>query len=201
MDLLIRFLQSALFVSYSVFWDWGWALVGLTFVLRLFLLPLQAFSLVHQRRLEAIKPQLDSIHKRFKDSPADLFREASLVKKRAGVKTWAIVMTTVIQLPIFYAMFKMVTCHKAFMTACFGWIPSLSSPDPLFLLPLVVAGVCFFQQKRNPAGDAAAKQVGAIMPILSFFFMFKLPAALVLYYSTSSLLQLLGDSAIRKWIV
>lgn len=196
MDMLVSVLQSLLVVFQSVFLNWGLSLMALTSVVRLGLFPVQIITYVQQMRLKQIKPELDKLQKQLKNDPPVLFKKASELRRKAGVKTWLMLLSVLIQIPIFIAVYRVVTSTPGLVGASFAWLNNLSVPDPFFILPLLVAAAAYLQQKLN-LGEPTSAQL-KIMPLFSFAFMVTLPAGLALYYATGGFLQLLGDWVIKK---
>lgn len=192
MATLVGFLQSGLCVFHVAFGNWGIAIMGLTAALRVVLLPLQAISSAQQRKLQRIKPELDSLHEKLKTDPARFLAESGRLKKKEGVKSWLIFLSTLVQIPIFLAMYRALTSTQLIKNARFAWLVNLASPDRIFLLPMVVALAAYWQQRTTKGLQ--------FMPVMNFIFMVGLPSGVVLYYATSGVLQLLGDMVLRRWI-
>lgn len=202
MGTLVGFLQSGLCIFHVAFGNWGLAIMALTGVLRLILLPLQAIACAQQQKLQRIKPELDLLFEKWKRDPARLISETSRLKKKEGVKSWLIVLSVIIQVPIFLAMYRAITSTQLIKNDGFAWLSNLALPDRIFLLPLVVAFSAFWQQNTAKKSAVGSAPTGLqFMPVLSFIFMMSLPSGVVLYYATSSVLQLAGDMLVKRWII
>jgi len=98
-----------------------------------------------------------------------------------------------LQLPIFWALFTALRNAYELRGAPFvGWIHDLSAPDPLHILPIVMGGAMFVQQRMTgSATDPTQRQMMYIMPIMFTVMFFNFPSGLVLYWLTNNLVMLL----------
>ena len=105
-----------------------------------------------------------------------------------------------VQIPVFFALYKVLTVTLEMRQAPFiFWLTDLSSRDPLFVLPLMMAGAMLIQTKLNPApADPMQAKVMQIMPIMfSVMFAF-FPSGLVLYWVTNTILSIMQQWLINK---
>jgi YidC/Oxa1 family membrane protein insertase len=182
--------------------DWGVAIIFLSLGIRFVLFPVQAFNFFQQRRLRKIQPEIDRLTAEFKEDPLRAFKEIQKVKRREGVRTWSTLVLTLIQLPIFLSMYRVVSAAHGLSGTHFIWISSLAAPDGLYILPLLVALTTYLQLrvtstvpgKDNPQSAFILK----LMPAMSFIFMASLPSALVLYYATSGVFQLFAETSLSR---
>jgi YidC/Oxa1 family membrane protein insertase len=109
----------------------------------------------------------------------------------------------IIQIPVFFAFYQVLLESVEMRQAPFAlWIQDLSSRDPYFILPAIMAGAMFTQYKLNPqtAVDPVQQKVFMFMPlVMSFTFAF-FPAGLVLYWVTNTLLSILQQWNINRRI-
>lgn len=205
MESLGFLLEACLLRFHILFNDWGIAIIALSLGQRLLLFPLQIFHFFQQKNLRQIQPEIDRLQVKFKTDPLRAFKEINAVKKHAGIKTGATLVLSVIQIPIFLSIYRVVSATQPLMADPFFWISSLATPDPLLILPLLVA-LTTYLQLRNSSSAAPQKNsefawMFKLVPAVSFAFMTTMPAALVLYYATSGLFQLLVEAALKRGAV
>lgn len=196
MDFLFEMASHGLLLSYFVVPNWGFAIVLFTTVLRVGLFPLQIVASKQQAKLAQIKPELESIQIKYKDDARSIMKQRSLILKRANVRPWTLVIASFIQIPIFISVFKAFSTNLAFQNVSFGWLPSLAAHDPVFILPLLMAGSIWFQMKSS---GSPSKAMAYAMPFVSFIFMASMPAAIALYSLAGSLLQIAGQRVIASY--
>jgi YidC/Oxa1 family membrane protein insertase len=105
-----------------------------------------------------------------------------------------------IQLPFLYAYYRMLSVAIDLRQAHWLWIHDLSAADPLYILPLLMAGSMFLSQKMTPQvgmDPAQQRMMNVMMPVMMGIFFFKLPAGLNLYYAVSNLIRI-GQQAIMN---
>src|SRR5579862_9215495 len=105
MGMLVDFLQKGLLVLNVAFGNWGLAIMGLTLILRLLLLPLQSLAYIEQKKLRLVQPDLDILKEKFKKDPMQFLKASSDLKKKNEVKSWLMFLTMLVQLPVFLAMY------------------------------------------------------------------------------------------------
>lgn len=186
-ELILRGLQF----FYKLFPNYGIAIILLTFLVRFITFPLQYKSFVSMKKMQLIQPDLTKIREKFKDDPMRLQKESMELFKRSGANPLGGCLPLVLQLPVFFAFYKVLYSAVELVNAPFvGWLHDLSNKDPYFVLPLLMTGAMFLQQKLTPTTvtDPMQKKVFMFMPIIFGFIMKDLPSGLSLYIFTSTLL-------------
>lgn len=188
---------------YSWAGNWGLAIILLTLVIKIILLPLTHWSYVSMRNMAAVKPLIDEINKKF-GAPED--REKKNQAMLELYKTHKInpmmgCFPMLIQMPIWIALYSMLARSvELYHTPFFLWITDLSQRDPYFILPVVLGASMFIQQKLTPttADSQQAKMLMYFMPIMFTGFMLFLPAGLNLYILVSTVLTILQQKLLYK---
>ncbi len=186
-ELILKGLQF----FYSVLPNYGMAIIFITFLVRLLTFPLQYKSFVSMKKMQLIQPELTKIREKFKDDPMRLQKESMDLFKRSGANPLGGCLPMILQLPVFFAFYKVLYSAVELVDAPFiGWINDLSNKDPYFVLPLLMAGAMFLQQKLTPTTvtDPVQKKVFMFMPIIFGFIMKDLPSGLSLYIFVSTLM-------------
>jgi YidC/Oxa1 family membrane protein insertase len=188
--------------SYSVFGNWGWAIVFVTFLLKLLFYPLSEASGRSMAKMKLLAPRVKNLQETYKDDREKLGRAMMELYRREKVNPVSGCLPMLIQIPVFLAFYWVLLESVEMRQAPFiGWINDLSSRDPFFVLPAIMAGAMFAQYKLNPAPpDPVQAKVFMIMPFaMSALFAF-FPAGLVLYWVTNTLLSIAQQWNINRRI-
>ena len=195
--------------------NFGLAIIGLVLILKTLLFPIAAKQYSSMAKMRVLGPKLKELQARHKDDKAKLQTEMMEFYKREKVNPVGGCLPTLVQIPIFFALYKtlLVTIemrHQPFI----GWIRDLSSPDPLSpvnlfgllpwnghigsislaigILPIILGVTMYIQQKQNPPSpDPAQAQIFAFMPWVFMFIMAPFAAGLQLYWATNNTLTIL----------
>lgn len=169
--------------------NWGLSIIGLTLIVRVFLLPFNIMSFRSARAMQKIQPLLKEIRERYKGDPLKVNRETMALMKDHKANPLSGCLPMFIQIPIFFALWKTIgSSVEIYQQPFFGWIQDLSSNDPLFVIPVLMGITMFFQQKLTPTTmDPAQQKILNFMPIIFTVFMFSLPSGLTLYNFVSAL--------------
>ncbi|MEM7540139.1 MAG: membrane protein insertase YidC [Pseudomonadota bacterium] len=172
--------------------NWGWAIVILTLIIKLFFYPLSAAgyrSMAHMRR---VQPRLLAIRDRYKDDKTRLNQAMMDLYKEEKINPLGGCLPILIQIPVFIALYWVLLESVEIRQAPFVlWIDDLSEKDPLFVLPLLMGVSMWVQQKLNPAPmDPVQQKVMQLLPwVFTVFFAF-FPSGLVLYWVINNVLSI-----------
>jgi YidC/Oxa1 family membrane protein insertase len=191
--------------------NFGVAIILLTLVVRGLMFPVAQKQFASMAAMRAIQPKMKAIQERYKDDKAKQQEEVMALYKKEGVNPLAGCLPIFLQIPVFFALYKVLTLavemrHQPFVL----WIKDLSAPDPAHILNLfgylpfnppaflaigvlaLLLGVSmYFQFKLNPAQmDPAQQQVFAFMPWIMMFVMAPFAAGLLIYWITSNFLTI-----------
>jgi YidC/Oxa1 family membrane protein insertase len=105
-----------------------------------------------------------------------------------------------IQIPIFYGIYKLLLYSIELKGASFLWIHDLSSMDPYFILPVLMGLTMYIQQRITPTNfqDPTQEKIFKFLPLIFTFMMATFPAGLVLYWTTNNILSILQQYIINK---
>jgi YidC/Oxa1 family membrane protein insertase len=182
--------------------NWGWAIVIVTFLLKLVFYPLSEASGKSMARMRVLAPRMKNLQETYKDDREKLGRAMMDLYKREKINPAAGCLPILIQMPVFFAFYWVLLESVEMRQAPFiGWIQDLSARDPFFVLPVIMAGAMFVQYKLNPTPpDPIQAKVFMILPIvMSATFAF-FPAGLVLYWVTNTLLSIAQQWNINRRI-
>jgi YidC/Oxa1 family membrane protein insertase len=187
-------LAVPIFRGLQFFYNWipnyGWAIVLLTLAIRMLTFPLQYKSFKSMKKMQEIQPEINKIKEKYKDDPQRMQKETMELFKRAGANPLGGCLPLLIQMPIFFAFYKVLYEAVELVGAPWIiWVQDLSQKDPYYILPVVMALSMFLQQKLTPTTttDPLQKKVMLFMPIIFGFIMKDLPSGLTLYIFVSTI--------------
>lgn len=197
--------------------NFGLAILLLTVFIKLLLFPLANKGYIAMNKLKALTPELTKLRERYKDDKIGLQREMMALYKKEKVNPMSGCMPILIQLPIFFSLYKVLFISIEMRHAPFyGWIKDLSAPDPttifnLFGLfdysvpgilmigiwPCLMALTMILQQMLNPPPpDPVQAKVIKALPFVFVFLFAQFPAGLIIYWAWSNTL-----SIIQQWVI
>jgi YidC/Oxa1 family membrane protein insertase len=203
---MLTFLARPLFwlldKAHRIFGNWGLAIIAVTFLLKLVLYPLSETSGRSMAKMKLIAPRMKTLQETYKDDRQKLGQAMMELYKKEKVNPAAGCLPMLIQLPVFMAFYWVLLESVEMRQApFFGWIQDLSSRDPWFILPIIMAGAMFLQYKLQPTpADPVQAKVFMILPlVMSVTFAF-FPAGLVLYWVTNTILTIAQQWNINRRI-
>lgn len=188
--------------AYKLTTNWGWSIVLITLLLKLVFYPLSESSGKSMAKMRVLGPRMKNLQETYKDDREKLGRAMMDLYKREKINPLAGCLPILIQMPVFFAFYWVLLESVEMRQAPFAfWIQDLSSRDPFFVLPIIMAGAMFVQYKLNPTPpDPIQAKVFMILPfIMSATFAF-FPAGLVLYWVTNTLLSIAQQWNINRRI-
>jgi len=193
---VLTFLSKPLFwlldKVHHIFGNWGFTIIAVTFLLKLLFYPLSEASGRSMAKMKLVAPRMKQIQETYKDDRQKLGAAMMELYKKEKVNPAAGCLPQLIQIPVFLAFYWVLLESVEMRQAPFiGWIQDLSSRDPFFILPVIMAGAMFLQYKLQPTpADPVQAKVMMILPlVMSVTFAF-FPAGLVLYWVTNTLLTI-----------
>lgn len=189
-----RVIHRALFTFHKATRNYGWAIILLTIIIQILVLPLTVKSFQHGQKMKNIQPQMKRLQELYKNDSRRLNTEMLALYQRHGMRFMGMegCVPMLIQLPVFWALFS--TLRNTFElrhAPWMGWITDLSAHDPYYVLPILMGGGMFVQQKMTMNSmDPTQKQMMYMMPIIFTFIFLKMPSGLVLYWLTNSLVTI-----------
>ncbi len=188
---------------HSFIGNWGWAIIIVTFLIKLVFYKLTAASGRSMAKMRNLGPRIKAIQERYKDDREQLGRQMMEIYKREKINPLAGCLPILIQIPFFLAFYWVLLESVEMRQAPFlGWITDLSSRDPYFILPFLMGGAMFAQFKLQPmpSTDPMQAKIFAFMPIIMAVTMAWFPAGLVLYWLTNTLLSIAQQYRINKLV-
>lgn len=176
----------------SVVGNWGWAIIGLTVLIKLAFFPLSAASYKSMARMRVVTPKMQKLKEQFSNDKAKLNQEMMELYKKEKINPLGGCLPILVQIPVFIALYTVLLGAVEMRHAPWIlWIQDLSSKDPYYVLPLIMGVSMLVQTKLNPTPpDPVQAKVMLAMPIIFTGMFLFFPAGLVLYWVVNNLLSI-----------
>ncbi|MGB1699456.1 MAG: YidC/Oxa1 family insertase periplasmic-domain containing protein, partial [Nannocystaceae bacterium] len=176
---------------YSLTGIWGVAIILLTVVVRVAMLPLTLKQMNSMKAMKKAQPELNAIKEKYKDDKMKQHQEMQAAMARAGANPLAGCFPLLLQFPVFIALYASLQAAVELYHVPFLWVPDLTSQDPYYILPLAMGAVMYLQTKLQPtpaADNEQAKMMQTLMPVIFTVMMLFLPAGLTVYIFASTVI-------------
>ena len=186
--------------SYSVVGNWGFAIILLTLIVRLCVLPFNIMSFRSMKAMQKVQPAIQALREKYKEDPMRLNQEMMAVMKENGANPVGGCLPMLLQIPIFFALYRVIGSSVDLYGSPFiGWIHDLSSYDPYYVLPVLMSVFMFIQQKITPSTmDPMQAKIMLFLPVVFSLFMLQLPSGLTLYMVVSTLFGIVQQYLIMR---
>ncbi len=182
---ILAFFHTQLSLGY------GWVLVLFGVLMRIVLWPLNQKAMVAQLKNMAAQPMIQEIQAKYKDNPEKLQKEMMRLYKEEGFNPLAGCLPMLLPWPVLIALFFVFQNTIELRGVAFLWLPDLSAPDPLYILPVFMGATMFLMQWASMRAvdqpNPQMKMMMWFMPVLMVFIFFKLASGLNLYYAVSNI--------------
>ncbi|MBX9785969.1 MAG: membrane protein insertase YidC [Alphaproteobacteria bacterium] len=197
--------------------NFGLAILALTVLIKLLFFPLANKSYSSMGKMKMLQPEIEKIREHYKDDRMKMNEKVMELYKKEKVNPMAGCLPMIIQIPVFFALYKVLFVSIEMRQAPFyGWIHDLSAPDPTtifnlfglipwdppsFLMigawPIIMGGTMFLQQKLSPPpADPTQAKMFLFMPLLFTYLLAQFPAGLVIYWAWNNIL-----SIAQQWVI
>lgn len=219
----LYFITKPIFQLLSYFYgkigNFGLAILLLTVLIKILLFPLAQKGFRGMNRLKEMQPKITELKERLKDQPQEFQKQLLELYKKEKVNPMAGCLPILLQIPVFFALYKVLYVSIEMRHApFFGWVHDLSAPDPLTfvnlfglipwdppsflhigIFPVIMAFTMYVQQRMSPAPtDPTQAQVMKFLPVIFLFMFSSFPVGLVIYWAWSNCLSILQQSMILK---
>jgi YidC/Oxa1 family membrane protein insertase len=178
---------------------YGLVLIFFGILVRLVLWPLNQKAMRQNMRMQAIQPELKRIQERWASDPQRQQQEMFKLYKEHGVNPLGGCWPMLLPMPVLLALFFVFQYSIELRGASFLWVPDLSRPDPLYVIPILMAGSMFLLTQVGQKGmepNPQAKMMMYVMPAMMLFFFYRFAAGLNLYYAVSNFV-----SIPQQWLI
>ena len=189
---LTRPMLWSLNAIHAIVMNYGLAIIIFTILLRIVMWPLTKKAIVGMQALQKMQPEMARIQKKHGHDKMRMQQEMMNLYKNSGANPMGGCLPMLLQIPIFFALYKALLISVPMRHAEFLWITDLSTPDAWFILPVIMGATMWYQMRLQNSvkpTDERTAQMQKIMKMLPivFTFMFAfMPAGLVLYWTVSN---------------
>jgi YidC/Oxa1 family membrane protein insertase len=168
--------------------NWGVAIILLTLLVRLLVLPFNIASFKSMKKMQKIQPKIAALREKYASDPTRLNSEMMTMMKSEKVNPLGGCLPMLLQMPVFFALYQVLgQSIELYQAPFFGWIHDLSLKDPLFVTPVLMGVAMWYNQKITPnTMDPAQAKVMQFLPLVFSFMMIALPSGLTLYIFVST---------------
>ena len=192
----------ALQAIHGIVGNWGWAIIVLTVILKGIFFPLSAASYKSMAKMKLLTPRLTQLKERFGDDKQRLNQEMMKMYQTEKVNPLGGCLPILVQIPVFIALYWVLLGAVEMRDAPWTmWIHDLASPDPYYILPVIMIISMFVQTKLNPTPpDPIQAKVMMAMPLIFGVMFLWFPAGLVLYWVVNNILSIAQQWQITRMI-
>lgn len=178
--------------------NWGWSIMALVLLLKVAFYWLNAKAYSSMAKMKAVTPKVTEMRERLKDKPQQMQQEMMRIYREEKVNPMGGCFPIMIQIPVFIALYWVLLASVEMRNAPWMlWIHDLSSPDPYYILPLLMTLTTVLQTALNPVPpDPMQAKMMWLMPLAFSVMFFFFPAGLVLYWITNNIL-----SIAQQWVI
>jgi YidC/Oxa1 family membrane protein insertase len=197
MSYIVNFMISVMNAIEGVTHSWGLAIVGLTILVRLVILPFTIMQVRSARAMAIIGPEQQRIQKKYKDDPELMNQKLMDLYREHKISPFSSCLGLALQFPVLIAMIRTLGSHPALETATFLGLKLGSPPDPWWPMVLVAAGTTYLAMRFSPSMNTGAQQGGSqnvmmlVMLGLMGYFATRYASAVSVYIITANLVGIL----------
>jgi len=196
--LIVKPLFLFMYWIYEHLHSWVFSIVALTLVVRLLMFPLTYKSTVAMAKMSELAPKLQQLKEKYKDDPVKFQEEVMKLYQEVGFNPMSGCLPLLLQIPIFFALYKVLTITADLQLAKFLWVPSLAEKDPYYVLPILMGATMIAQQFISPSPEKSQNYIMFITSVVFTFLFASFPAGLVLYWTLNNIFNLGQTYLIKK---
>lgn len=179
--------------------NWGWAIIIVTLVFNLVLLPTRFMMMKSSLKMMRIQPKVEAIKRKYANlkvndpKRTEMNTEMMALYKQEGVNVYGGCLPLLLQMPLFFAYYRVLLYAVELRQAHWFWLTDLSAPDPKHILPILIIISMFLVQflTPSPGMDPAQRRMMAIvMPVFMGFILWHYASGLALYWITGNIINL-----------
>lgn len=199
-NILAQPLFLVLTFFYGFFKNYGVAIILLTVLIKLIFWPLTHKSYSSMKSMQKLQPEMQKLRDKYKSDKEGLNKEMMALYKTHRVNPLGGCLPMLVQIPVFFALYKVLLESIALRHAPFAfWLTDLSAKDPYYITPLLMGASMFVQQKMTPTtADPMQAKIFMMMPVVFTFMFLNFPSGLVIYWLVNNLLTILQQYFIHK---
>jgi YidC/Oxa1 family membrane protein insertase len=200
----MKWLAMPLLITLKFFYkyahNYGLAIIIMTLLIKIIFWPLGNKSYKSMKEMQKLQPKLAQLREKYKNDKTKIGQETMALYKTHKVNPLGGCLPMVIQIPVFFGLYKTLMYaielrHAPF----FWWIQDLSEKDPYYITPIIMGSTMFIQQKMTPPmGDPMQQKIMLIMPVAFTFLFLSFPSGLVIYWLFQNVLSIGQQYYINK---
>ena len=189
-------------------WGYGFAIIIITFVIKILFWPLTHKSTVSMRRMQKLQPLIQELKKKHKDNTQVMNQKMMELYREHKVNPLGGCLPILFQIPVFFALFNTLRGAIELRQASFLWVADLSQPDtlpwqplglPIRPLAILMGGSMLAQHKLSPAtADPSQTRMMMSMTLFFMFIFYTMPSGLTLYWTTNQILTIVQNQLIHR---
>ncbi|PHR24648.1 MAG: membrane protein insertase YidC [Desulfotalea sp.] len=197
---------------YGIFHNYGIAIILVTVLFKACFWPISQRGMKSMKNMQKLQPKMAKLKEKYKGDPAKMNQEVMSLYKTYKVNPLGGCLPMVLQIPVFFALYKVLLLSIELRHAPFLlWITDLSAPDRLYIgfdlpylgglpvLTLLMGASMFFQQKLTPTtADPTQAKIMMFLPVVFTFMFLNFASGLVLYWFINNLLSILQQVLINR---
>jgi len=191
-DIVAKPMLWAMKFSYQYLGNYGLAIIILTILIKIIFFYPTHLSMRSMSEMKKLQPEMAKMREKYKDDKEKMNKELMELYRRYKVNPMSGCLPMAIQIPVFFALYKVLLYTIELRHAPFyWWIQDLSAADPYYISPILMGGSMFVQQWMTPTtGDPTQAKMMLIMPVVFTFMFLSFPTGLVIYWFFSNLLSI-----------
>ena len=190
--------------------NYGWAIIILTFLIRIVFFYPNHKSYKSMKDMQKLQPKVAKLREKYKDDKETMNKELMALYRTFKVNPLAGCLPMVIQLPVFIALYNVLGYaielrHASFIPTLpftnIVWLADMSAKDPLLITPIIMGATMFLQQKMTPsAGDPTQAKMMMFLPLIFTFMFLNFASGLVIYWLVNNLLSIIQQHYTNKYL-
>ena len=208
--ILVLPLLASLRWIYQYVYNYGYAIVVLTFLLSLLLFPFRLKQIISMKKMQVVQPKVKAIqekYRRFKKTDpkrAEMNQEIMALYKQHNVNPLGGCLPLVLQFPLLFAFYSLLLNSIELRQAPFvGWLHDLSVKDPYYVLPIIMGVTMFISQRMTPmtpGTDPTQAKIMMVMPLVFTAMFLNVSSGLNLYFLCSNIFQIGFQKIAERWM-
>jgi YidC/Oxa1 family membrane protein insertase len=199
-NVLAQPLLTVLTFFYGFFKNYGVSIILLTVLIKVLFWPLTHKSYSSMKSMQKLQPEMQKLRDKYKNDKERLNKEMMALYKTHRVNPLGGCLPMLVQIPVFFALYKVLLDSIALRHAPFAfWLTDLSAKDPYYITPVLMGVTMFIQQKMTPStADPMQAKIFMMMPIIFTFMFLNFPSGLVIYWLVNNLLTIMQQYFIHR---
>ena len=187
--------------------NWGWSILLLTLIINIAMLPTRITMMKSALKMQRIQPQMDAIKERYKKYKttdprrSEMNQEIFALQKKEGANMFGGCLPMLIQWPLLYGFYNMLSNVFELRQAHWLWLPDLASPDPLHILPVFFIVSMFLVQYLTPSpgvDPAQQRMMAFTMPAVFGFMTWSVASGLALYWACGNIVNIVQQTVMNR---